>query len=37
MSQEFSYREYVTDDGFLREYNAYLAELAKKDKEHPTP
>jgi DNA-binding transcriptional regulator of glucitol operon len=25
------------DDPTLREYNAYLAELAKKDKEHPTP
>nr|WP_090275488.1 hypothetical protein [Mycolicibacterium komanii] len=24
-----------TDDPVLREYNAYLAELAKKDKEHP--
>lgn len=23
------------DDPALREYNAYLAELAKKDKEHP--
>ena len=25
------------DDPALREYNAYLAELAKKDKEHPAP
>lgn len=25
------------DDLTLREYNAYLAELAKKDKEQPTP
>ena len=25
------------DDTTLREYNAYLAELAKQDKEHPTP
>jgi DNA-binding transcriptional regulator of glucitol operon len=25
------------DDPALREYNAYLAELARKDKEHPTP
>ena len=25
------------DDPALREYNAYLAELAKKDKEHRTP
>lgn len=25
------------DDRTLREYNAYLAELAKKDKEQPTP
>jgi DNA-binding transcriptional regulator of glucitol operon len=25
------------DDPTLREYNAYLAELAKKDKEHRTP
>ena len=24
-------------DPALREYNAYLAELAKKDKEHPAP
>jgi DNA-binding transcriptional regulator of glucitol operon len=24
------------DDPSLREYNAYLAELAQKDKEHPT-
>jgi DNA-binding transcriptional regulator of glucitol operon len=24
------------DDPALREYNAYLADLAKKDKEHPT-
>jgi len=24
------------DDTTLREYNAYLAELAKQDKEHPT-
>jgi len=25
------------DDPALREYNAYLAELANKDKEHKTP
>ncbi|MGX9792931.1 hypothetical protein [Mycobacterium sp. MMS18-G62] len=25
-----------SDDPTLREYNAYLAELAQKDKEHPT-
>jgi DNA-binding transcriptional regulator of glucitol operon len=25
------------DDPALREYNAYLAELAKEDKEHKTP
>jgi DNA-binding transcriptional regulator of glucitol operon len=25
------------DDPTLREYNAYLADLAKKDKEQPTP
>ena len=25
------------DDPALREYNAYLADLAKKDKEHETP
>jgi DNA-binding transcriptional regulator of glucitol operon len=25
------------DDTTLREYNAYLADLAKKDKEQPTP
>jgi DNA-binding transcriptional regulator of glucitol operon len=25
------------DDPALREYNAYLADLAKKDKEQPTP
>jgi len=25
------------DDLTLREYNAYLAELADKDKEHKTP
>jgi DNA-binding transcriptional regulator of glucitol operon len=25
------------DDPTLREYNAYLAELANKDKEHPAP
>ena len=25
------------DDPALREYNAYLADLAKKDKEHKTP
>ncbi len=25
----------VDDDPVLREYNAYLAELARKDKEHP--
>jgi DNA-binding transcriptional regulator of glucitol operon len=25
------------DDPALREYNAYLAELADKDKEHPAP
>ena len=25
------------DDATLREYNAYLADLAKKDKEHKTP
>lgn len=25
------------DDPELREYNAYLAELAKEDKEHPAP
>jgi DNA-binding transcriptional regulator of glucitol operon len=25
------------DDPALREYNAYLAELANKDKEHPAP
>ena len=25
------------DDPTLRDYNAYLAELAKQDKEHPTP
>jgi DNA-binding transcriptional regulator of glucitol operon len=24
------------DDPVMREYNAYLADLAKKDKEHPT-
>ncbi|OBI84479.1 hypothetical protein [Mycobacterium sp. E740] len=27
----------AVDDPALREYNAYLAELAKKDKEHPAP
>ena len=26
---------FVDEDPALREYNAYLAELAKKDKEHP--
>ena len=26
-----------SDDPVLREYNAYLAELADKDKERPTP
>jgi DNA-binding transcriptional regulator of glucitol operon len=25
------------DDPTLREYNAYLAELANRDKEHKTP
>jgi DNA-binding transcriptional regulator of glucitol operon len=25
------------DDPVIREYNAYLADLAKKDKEQPTP
>jgi hypothetical protein len=25
------------DDPTLREYNAYLADLANKDKEHPAP
>jgi DNA-binding transcriptional regulator of glucitol operon len=25
------------DDPVMREYNAYLADLAKKDKEQPTP
>ncbi|ODQ89739.1 hypothetical protein BHQ18_12560 [Mycolicibacterium flavescens] len=29
--------EESVDDPALREYNAYLAELAKKDKEHPAP
>lgn len=27
----------VDDPPALREYNAYLAELARKDKEHPAP
>lgn len=33
MSENFSYREYVTDEQFLRDYNAYQAKYAKQMRE----
>lgn len=33
MSENFSYREYVTDEEFLRDYNAYQAKYAKEMRE----
>lgn len=33
MSKTFSYQEYVTDDAFLRDYNAYQAKYARQIRE----
>lgn len=33
MSEDFSYREYVTDEAFLRGYNAYQAKYAEQMRE----
>ena len=33
MTENFTYREYVTDQAFLREYNAYQAKYAHEIRE----
>lgn len=33
MTEDFSYKEYVTDEQFLRDYNAYQAKYAKQMRE----
>jgi SAM-dependent methyltransferase len=33
MSEKFDYKEYVTDESFLRDYNAYQAKYAKQMRE----